>query len=474
MATTALAWFRRDLRLHDNPAWAAATSGDEAAALAVIEPTLLAAAGRWRHRAYLAALAGLDQSLRAAGGGLWVAVGDPAEIVPQVSTGLGAQKVAVNTDVTRWSTARDQRVAAELDIPLDGHWGTVVHPPGRVLTAAGTLSRVFTPFFNRWTQTPMPEEIQPGSASVLLPPRGMSLHDALSDELPAPWSEHDALSRLDRWQERVDGYNDDRDCPATEGTSAISTALHFGLLSPRRVVAATGTHTAGRTGFARQLAWRDWYTCLTAENPSIDRVSLRPEYDRIAWTSGAEADAGLDAWRQGQTGFPIVDAAMRELAATGWMHNRLRMIAASFLVKDLLIDWRRGERWFRRMLTDGDIAQNAGNWQWVAGTGPDAAPYFRVFNPVSQSRKIDPAGRYLRRWLPELAELGDRDIHAPWQAKPLDLASAGVSLGATYPPPIVDHAEARLRALAAYKEALDRDSPTRRRQANTPPGNVAR
>ena len=458
MASVALAWFRRDLRLHDNPSWAAATAVSDAAALVVIEPALLSGAGPWRRRAYLAALAGLDQSLRAEGGGLRVAVGDPAEAVPQVAAEIGAQKVTMNADVTRWSTARDQRVAEALDMPLDAHWGTVVHAPGQVLTAAGTLSRVFTPFFSRWIQTPMSEEVEPGSASVLAPPPGMALHDALGDELKEPWSEHDALSQLDRWQERVDGYDDDRDFPAIEGTSALSAALHFGLLSPRHVVASVGTHTPGRTGFVRQLAWRDWYTHLTAENPDIYRASLRLEYDRIVWETGHGADACFDAWRRGQTGYPIVDAAMRELAATGWMHNRLRMITASFLVKDLLIDWRRGERWFRRMLTDGDLAQNAGNWQWVAGTGPDAAPYFRVFNPVSQSRKFDPAGRYLRHWLPELARLDDKEIHAPWLAKPLDLASADLTLGVSYPYPIVDHAEARQRTLAAYKGALGRNS----------------
>ena len=457
MATVALAWFRRDLRLHDNPSWAAATAGDQAAALLVIEPALLAEAGPWRRQAYLSALAGLDQSLRAEGGGLWVAVGNPAEIVPRVAMEIGAQKVTVNTDVTRWSTARDQRVTKALDMPLDAHWGTVVHAPGHVLTASGTLSRVFTPFFNRWMKTPMPEPVAPGSASVLSPPPGMSLPDALDAETSEPWSEHDALSQLDRWQVRVDDYDHERDFPAAEGTSALSAPMHFGLLSPRHVVTVVGTHTAGRMGFVRQLAWRDWYTHLTAEHPDIDRVSLRPEYDRIEWASGPDADAGFEAWRQGQTGYPIVDAAMRELTATGWMHNRLRMIAASFLVKDLLIDWRRGERWFRRMLTDGDLAQNAGNWQWVTGTGPDAAPYFRVFNPVSQSRKFDPAGRYLRRWLPELADLDDKAIHAPWQAKPLDLAQAGVTLGTTYPPPIVDHTEARQRTLAVYKEALGRE-----------------
>ena len=454
MASTALAWFRRDLRLHDNPAWAAATSCDKAAALVVIEPSLLAAAGPWRRSAYLAALSGLDQSLRAAGGGLRVEMGDPVEVVPRVVDEIGASKVTANADVTRWSTTRDGQVAKALELPLDAHWGTVVHVPGHVLTAAGTLSRVFNPFFKRWMQVPLPDEAEPGPATVISPRDGSALADALGDDLPDPWSEEHALDQLDQWLERVDNYVDDRDFPADGGTSVLSAALHFGLLSPRHVVATVGTHTLGREGFVRQMAWRDWFIHLTAENSDIDRVSLRPEYDLIDWAVGPDTDAHFEAWRSGMTGFPIVDAAMRELAATGWMHNRLRMISASFLVKDLLIDWRRGERWFRRMLTDGDLAQNAGNWQWVAGTGPDAAPYFRVFNPVSQSRNFDAGGRYLRRWLPELALLDDNAIHAPWQARASSLAAANVALGTTYPHPIVDHAEARRRTLDAYKVAL--------------------
>ncbi len=212
---------------------------------------------------------------------------------------------------------------------------------------------------------------------------------------------------------------------------------------------AAGDADADRQAFVRQLAWRDWFAHLLVEVPSLARRSLRPEYERIPWRDDPD---GLEAWRTGRTGYPIVDAGMRELRATGSMHNRVRMITASFLVKDLLVDWRVGERHFRHLLTDGDVSQNIGNWQWVAGTGPDAAPYFRVFNPVTQSRAHDPAGRYLRRWLPELGGLSDRDVHAPWEAGPLSLAAAGVTLGVDYPEPIVDHRDARQRALAAYSE----------------------
>lgn len=399
MASRALAWFRRDLRLRGNPAWAAATGCDQAVALVVIEPALLAAAGPFRREAYLSAVAGLDRSLRSLGGCLRVESGNPAEVVPRVAAEVGAEVVTFNSDVTRWSTERDRRVVARLRQPVRFFWGTLVHPPGSVLTATGTLSRVFTAFHRRWMQIPLPEEARPGPVEILAVPEGSRLddmHEICGGPPPSPWGEEDALERLETWLARVDRYHEDRDYPGRDGTSGLSAALRFGLLSPREVAVTVGDHTPGRAAYVRQLAWRDWYAHLTAQNPDIDRVALRPEYDRIVWAGGSRAEADFEAWRTGRTGYPIVDAAMRELAATGRMHNRLRMIAASFLVKDLLIDWRRGERWFRYLLADGDIPQNAGNWQWVAGTGPDAAPYFRIFNPVTQSRRFDPRGNYLR------------------------------------------------------------------------------
>ena len=247
--------------------------------------------------------------------------------------------------------------------------------------------------------------------------------------------------------------------PATRssGTSPPSTARRnsrsrckTGTLGP--TTAARVAAGAGPTGdvWVRQLCWRDWYAHLLAEQPALVDHAQRPEYDRIEWRDDPD---GLAAWQEGRTGVPIVDAGMRQLASTGWMHNRVRMITASFLVKDLLIDWRHGERHFRRLLADGDVPQNVGNWQWVAGTGPDAAPYFRVFNPTRQSRKFDPDGEYLRRWVPELADLDDRSIHEPSTLGPLELAAAGVTLGDQYPEPLVDHKLARDRAVAAYQDA---------------------
>jgi deoxyribodipyrimidine photo-lyase len=211
-----------------------------------------------------------------------------------------------------------------------------------------------------------------------------------------------------------------------------------------------GRSSPGRAGFVRQLAWRDWFAHLLWEHPHLRTSAMRPEYDHVRWRHDPE---GLAAWQEGRTGVPIVDAGMRQLCQTGWMHNRARLICASFLVKDLLVDWREGERWFFHELADGDVAQNVGNWQWVAGTGPDAAPYFRVLNPLTQARRFDPDGGYVRRWVPELAGLDAPSIHAPWEVGPLELAAAGVVLGETYPHRLVDHAAARDRTLAAYDAA---------------------
>jgi deoxyribodipyrimidine photo-lyase len=259
-----------------------------------------------------------------------------------------------------------------------------------------------------------------------------------------------ATERLEAFLERVDRYGEERNRPDLDTTSRLSADLKFGTIDPRTVAARVGDGTEGRRGFVRQLAWRDFYASVMAAFPHTATRAMRTEYDAIAWR---DDPGGLAAWQEGRTGYPIVDAAMRQLAAEGWMHNRVRMIAASFLVKDLLIDWRLGEAHFRRLLVDADVAQNVGNWQWVAGTGTDAAPYFRVFNPVTQGRRFDPNGDYVRRWVPELARLAAGDIHAPWEVAPLDLASAGVVLGDTYPAPIVDHAEARDEAIAAYEAA---------------------
>lgn len=448
--TAGLVWFRRDLRLDDNPALSAAMAAhDQVACLYVLDPVLLDAAGPYRRRQLLANLHALDGDLRSRGGGLRVRHGDPTTIVPEEARGVDG--VFWNDDVTPFATARDSAVRAGIDATVRTWWGHLVLPPRSVVTAAGVVSRVFTPFYKRWADTPWDAWPDAGHATFVqdladeLPP--------LDAEPPMPGGPAPAEERLRRFLARVDRYLDDRDRLDCEGTSRLSADLRFGTISARHVAEVVGTGSKARAGFVRQLAWRDWWAHLLAAHPTMVTSAQRPEYDRIAWRTGPEADADFDAWCEGRTGYPVVDAAMRELRATGWMHNRARMIVGSFLVKDLLIDWRRGERWFRHWLTDGDVAQDVGNWQWVAGTGPDAAPYFRVFNPVAQSRKFDPRGEAIRAWLPELAGLDPVAIHAPWEAGPLDLVAAGVVLGDTYPAPIVDHATARERTLAAYKAA---------------------
>ena len=445
-----LVWFRRDLRLLENPAWSAATqAGDEVTALFVLDPALFDVAGPFRRATLLGHLHGLDQELRVRGGRLRIEHGDPGGVVPQLASELDAQ-AHWNVDTTPYSIRRDAEVSEGLQHPPSTTWGTLVHEPGRILTGKGTLSKVFTPFYKVWEKTPhLPWPEGEGDARVA-DEAGAPLPDTPAVEV-TEGGEVAARARLGAFLDRVDDYPDQRNLPAVDGTSMLSSDLRFGTLSPREVMAVVGDTTEGRRAFVRQLAWRDWYAHLLAERPAMIRAAIKPEYDLVRWRNDPD---DYEAWKRGRTGYPIVDAGMRQLWHTGWMHNRVRMIVGSFLVKDLLIDWRWGERWFRHLLIDADVAQNVGNWQWVAGSGTDAAPYFRVFNPWTQSRKFDPSGTYLRRWIPELAGLEGDAIHEPSTAAPLELAAAGVDLGVTYPLPIIDHAFARDRVLDAYKTAL--------------------
>jgi deoxyribodipyrimidine photo-lyase len=444
-AGRAVVWFRRDLRLTDNPAWSAATRAHvEVLPVFVLDPALLDPGGPFRRDAVLGAVAALDDALA---GRLHVAAGDPRRELPRLVAAVGADTLSLNRDVTPYATARDAVVRDRLDATVDEHWGTVVHAPGTITTAEGTVPRVFSAFWRRWQDRDLPSDVEPGAADVITHPGS----HAIPGTAVRAGAGADPGARLEEFLAHgLADYPEQRDRPAVDGTSRLSIALKVGALGP--ATAARAAAAAGTAGdvWIRQLCWRDWYAHLLAEDPTLVDHAQRPEYDRIAWRDDAE---GLAAWREGRTGVPIVDAGMRQLATTGWMHNRVRMITASFLVKDLLVDWRLGERHFRRLLADADVPQNVGNWQWVAGTGPDAAPYFRVFNPTLQSRKFDPGGEYLRRWVPELTGLDDRAIHEPSMVAPLELAAAGVTLGADYPFPIVDHAAARDRAIAAYKSA---------------------
>jgi deoxyribodipyrimidine photo-lyase len=445
-----LVWFRRDLRLEDNPAWAAATAThSEVVAIFVVEPALIDAASAIRRDQLLAHLHALDDELTARGGGLVVRCGPAAVAIPRAISDCEASALYLNADVTPFSTTRDRATERSVSIPVHVFNGFTVHEPGAVLTKRGTLSQVFSPFYRTWSatlRTPWPSG-GPGRPATI---SGETIPDPWGPTRQAP-GEAAAWERLTAWLEIVDNYPETRDLPAVDGTSDLSADLKFGTLAARAVVDVVGTETAGREAFVRQLAWRDWWAHTLAICPDLPDVALKADYDNIAWRDDPD---GLERWCTGRTGYPIVDAGMRQLTTTGWMHNRVRMICASFLVKDLLIDWRRGERFFRHHLVDADIAQNAGNWQWVAGTGPDAAPYFRIFNPTSQSKKFDPDGEYIRRWVPELADVPASMIHQPSAVDAGRLAEFGLVLGEAYPSPVVDHAEARARALDTYRRAL--------------------
>jgi deoxyribodipyrimidine photo-lyase len=339
-----------------------------------------------------------------------------------------------------------------------------------LLTGGGTPYGVYTPYFRRWLEQvdasaplPAPKKLPPLPTPTPASTVDQALLDAHAvptaqiEELPKP-GERAARAHADAWRRSVGEYANRRNTLAdTAGTSHLSAALHIGLLSPRELVArqlplppVQEGERSGERLWVSQIAWRDFYTQVLWHAPHAARSAWRPSYDAIKWSTDATL---LAAWKSGATGYPVVDAAMRQLAATGFMHNRARMIAASFLTKDLLIDWREGEAHFLRHLVDGDIAANNGGWQWCAGSGTDAQPYFRIFNPVTQAGNFDPDGAYVRRWVPELAALSAPAIHAPWAHEKV-LIAAGLELGRDYPHPIVDHAEARQRTLDAYSAAL--------------------
>ena len=461
---TAIWWIRRDLRLADNPALAAAlAAGEQVVPAFVLDPILLNSSyNSPRRTAFLLdGLRALDADLRARGSRLIVRGGDPEQVLAELRAEAGAASIFAQRDVSPYAVQRDRRVQRALPLVLTD--GLSVHPQGEVVRQDGGAYTVFTPFSRAWLAQPLPgpRDLLPAPARIVTPAlASLSIPDTSGEPSTFPAGEHEALRRLEAFYARrpfpIGRYALDRDHPATDGTSGLSPYLRFGMLSARQaVVAALRAADAASSEEARrgaevwlnELIWREFYLSILAAFPDVRRQAFRADLRRIRWSNDRR---DFQAWCEGRTGYPMVDAGMRQLSATGWMHNRVRMIVASFLVKHLLIDWRWGERWFMHNLVDGDPAANNGGWQWSAGTGTDAAPYFRVFNPVLQGRKFDPDGAYVRRWVPELARVPASSIHAPWEMTEAALAQAGVHLGREYPAPIVDHAFARQRVLAAY------------------------
>lgn len=464
MATTRIAWLRNDLRLTDNPALSAAAAGGEPALAVYIHEETNGvrppggAARWWLHQSLVA----LETALAAQGIVLIVARGDPAVVLPQLVTTHTASAVYWNRRYAPGERAVDSAIKTQLrasGVTVESFAAHLLIEPWEIATGAGKPYSVFTPFWKSLRQSPI---ARPLPAPTAVPARAVQPVDA---EYRQP---HWAGKLAEHWQigevaaqaalsgfldDRVADYAEGRDFPSRAVTSRLSPHLRFGEISPRQIWHAASLAAQMHPGiapavdkFLSELAWRDFSYHQLYHRDDIARQPMQEKYRGLDWR---DAPADLAAWQAGRTGLPIIDAGMRELWATGSMHNRVRMLVASLLSKNLLIDWRLGEQWFWDCLVDGDVASNPASWQWVAGCGLDAAPYFRIFNPVTQGKRFDPDGAYVRRWVPELARLSDTDIHSPWEAPQGVLAAAGIRLGRDYPLPMVDLKTSRERALAA-------------------------
>ena len=471
-----IVWLRQDLRVADHPALsAAAETGRAVLPLYVLDvdtPGTWAVGGAslwWLHHS----LAALSGSLEDIGSKLILRQGRGPDIVQGLAREHGASAVYITRGYEPWA------VADEAELKVMGHRdgfdvrrfsGALLFEPEAIRTKDGGPFKVFTPFWKACLAVGEPGRSLP-SPKTLKAPVDWAKSDTLEDWALLPtkpdWAggmretwvpgETGAAVRLHGFIERsLGGYATGRDRPDQPGTSMLSPHLHFGEISSRQcwhsVRMADGEGAHGAASYLRELGWREFSTHLLFHFPNITETPFRPEFANFPWIDSGASKADLAAWQRGQTGYPIVDAGMRQLWHTGWMHNRVRMIVASLLTKHLRIHWREGARWFWDTLVDADLANNSASWQWVAGSGADAAPYFRIFNPVLQGQKFDPNGTYVRHWVPELANLPAANIHMPWEASASVLAQAGVVLGKTYPRPIVDHGKARAAALAAYED----------------------
>ena len=469
-----IVWFRQDLRLADNPALSRAAEAGDIIPVYVLPPETgrrdgFANGGAsrwWLHHS----LTALDAALRDKGSRLVVRQGDPIEVLPALVAGTNASGVVWNRRLEPAGIEVDRELKRRLheaSVEARSFEGNYLHEPWNVLNKQGEPYKVFTPYWKALLATgidlpvcPAPERLNAvpeaaGGASI----DSLGLQPALdwADAFPEWWTpgETGAWERFEAFLGEVDQYHATRNRLDLDGTSRLSPHLHFGELSPRQIVARVRAEHPdaldhkGTEHFLREVGWREFGANLLHHFPQTETDNLDARFDRLAWQND---EALIEAWRRGETGIPVVDAAMRALWTTGWMHNRARMIVASFLTKNGLVDWRIGADWFMDTLVDADLPSNTAGWQWVAGTGADAAPYFRIFNPVLQGEKFDPEGAFIRRWLPELADLPDKLLNAPWEADPGTLNRAGVRLGETYPRPMVDLKASRREALAAFEQ----------------------
>jgi deoxyribodipyrimidine photo-lyase len=471
----ALVWFRRDLRAFDHAAlhYALAECRQVYCAFVFDKEILDPLPRDDRRVAFIhASLAELDRSLRAAGGGLVVRHARAVDEIPRMAAEFGVDAVFANQDYEPAAVYRDATVAKRLHA-AGRTWlsfkDQVIFEKDEILSQSGKPFSVFTPYKNAWLKNLHATEesalqahdIALGSGKLVPAVHDKSIPqlDELGFEtnapaIPAGMSGGQKL--FDEFTERMSQYDRTRDFPAIKGPSYLSAHLRFGTVSIRGLVRRaleemrTSAGGSGAATWLNELIWREFYFMILHQHPHVVLRAFKPEYDAIEWETGAHADSLFKAWCEGQTGYPLVDAAMQQLNQTGYMHNRLRMITASFLVKDLGIDWRRGERYFAMKLNDYDLAANNGGWQWAASTGCDAQPYFRIFNPVTQSERFDPEGKFIKRYLPVLARLPEKNVHAPWAASTKALQLAGVTLGKDYPLPIVQHEDARKRTLERF------------------------
>ena len=464
MSSTAIVWFRRDLRVHDHPALTAAARGaDRVVPVFVLDEALLR--GRFesgpRARFLLGCLRVLRASLRERGANLVVRSGAPEEELAALARETGAGELHFASDVSGFAMARDHRVEAAMaaeDVEVVRHPGLFVADVGKPRTKGGKPYSVFSPFWRAWAQLDR-REVHGAPRSLALPAGvkvgGRDLADALGlpADVPDPFPPGEAAGRERMHTWLSDGIADyaDRHDRLQGGTSELSPYLHLGCISPRELERRARDAGAGKgpSEFVRQLCWRDFYAHVLLHNPGNARHAHQRAMDELEWEDDDEA---FEAWCDGRTGFPVVDAGMRQLAACGWIHNRARLIVASFLTKDLHIDWRRGEAHFMRLLADGDEGSNNGNWQWITSIGVDPAPYFRrMYNPATQQERHDPEGVYVRRWVPELRDVPLERLSEPWTMTDDEQEAAGCVIGRDYPEPIVDHKLERERAMARYR-----------------------